>query len=444
MGRALTFLAAGDDDTLARAALHAHATRVIALGEASGGQVMRDGKGAVWVFSTQPGAEQAIARPDFSGRDGDDRLDAVLEDFRGRRGFRGAGTWAPGRAVQKRLNLQLVARGFHWEGEGRAMVCDLSRLAKSWPVPEGVMITADDPDSTWDDHPHPYPHFDEHAREMVRVRSRAAEREPDRCRHFVAWLGGRPIGAATVQLAPGRVGAAGVFDVGVLPDCRGRGIGKAVTHAACEQGKRWGARFATLGASALGQPVYRRVGFRDIGPSYFWGFGFGSNGKRQATPWQVAVAYAAGRGDVDALAALATGRSKRDLDKPLPCGMTPLQLAGRAGKPRAARWLLERGVTPDLTALWRLGWRDAMAAAVRDDPSLLDAKSATIGHTPLHEAIMRDDRDLVRRLLDAGADPSIKDDTYDGDANGWAGHFGREAIKDILTQSRRGAKKNRN
>jgi ankyrin repeat protein len=52
--------------------------------------------------------------------------------------------------------------------------------------------------------------------------------------------------------------------------------------------------------------------------------------------------------------------------------------------------------------------------------------------TPLHLAIWGDHEDVVRLLLDRGADTSIRDSTHDGDASGWAEHFGRERILAML------------
>lgn len=44
------------------------------------------------------------------------------------------------------------------------------------------------------------------------------------------------------------------------------------------------------------------------------------------------------------------------------------------------------------------------------------------GGGPLHGAVWRNDREMIDWLLSNGADPSIKDDEYGGDALGWAKH----------------------
>jgi len=52
--------------------------------------------------------------------------------------------------------------------------------------------------------------------------------------------------------------------------------------------------------------------------------------------------------------------------------------------------------------------------------------------TPLHLAASHGDAETVRVLLAAGADPSIRDSKHGGDALGWAEHFERADIVEIL------------
>jgi len=81
-------------------------------------------------------------------------------------------------------------------------------------------------------------------------------------RNFVAWLGGRPVGAATLYVSDG---FAGIYNVGTVPDARGHGIGRAVTAAALRAGQARGVGTAILSSSPLGLPVYRQLGFSEVG-----------------------------------------------------------------------------------------------------------------------------------------------------------------------------------
>ena len=71
----------------------------------------------------------------------------------------------------------------------------------------------------------------------------------------------------TLNLADGE---AGLFDMGVVPDARRRGIGLALTREACRLAAERGCRIVTLNATGEGMPVYHRAGFRSVGYGMTW------------------------------------------------------------------------------------------------------------------------------------------------------------------------------
>ncbi len=79
----------------------------------------------------------------------------------------------------------------------------------------------------------------------------------------------------------------------------------------------------------------------------------------------------------------------------------------------AVKWLLDNGADPN--ALW----------------SHWDADV-----TPLHLAILGGHTEIVRVLLDGGADPGIRDSKHESDALGWAGFFRRSEIVQMLMSRR--------
>jgi predicted GNAT family acetyltransferase len=62
-----------------------------------------------------------------------------------------------------------------------------------------------------------------------------------------------------------RDGVAEIGFVGTVPSARGHGYGAVVTAAAAAYGFQRGATMAALQASAMGERVYRRLGFVEIG-----------------------------------------------------------------------------------------------------------------------------------------------------------------------------------
>ena len=91
-----------------------------------------------------------------------------------------------------------------------------------------------------------------------------------------------------------------------------------------------------------------------------------------------------------------------------------LHLMAKRGNATAVKWLLDHGANPN--ALWN-HW-GAMV-------------------TPLHLAALSNHPDVARVLLDAGADPTIRDSMHDSDGLGWATFFRRHEIVDLINRSGR-------
>ena len=97
----------------------------------------------------------------------------------------------------------------------------------------------------------------------------------------------------------------------------------------------------------------------------------------------------------------------------LVAGGGALHLMARRNDLESSRWLLAHGANPN--AIWQ--FRDADV-------------------TPLHLAASGCAPDIVRLLLDAGADPKIPDSKFNGDALDWADHFECDAIARILREQK--------
>ena len=98
------------------------------------------------------------------------------------------------------------------------------------------------------------------------MRVRLAGARPRRVWHVGAWRDREPVGHATLNVTIGRLGVAGIYDMGVSKHERRRGIGRALTMAALDLGRAAGCSFATLNATPEGELLYRQLGFRSVGP----------------------------------------------------------------------------------------------------------------------------------------------------------------------------------
>jgi hypothetical protein len=83
---------------------------------------------------------------------------------------------------------------------------------------------------------------------------------PDVCT-VVADLEGEPVATALCLLSHG---IAGVYYVGTLEQARGRGLADLVTRAVTNRAFDEGARASTLQASAMGEQIYARMGYREL------------------------------------------------------------------------------------------------------------------------------------------------------------------------------------
>lgn len=78
---------------------------------------------------------------------------------------------------------------------------------------------------------------------------------------FLARIDGIAVAAAMSVVTHG---VSGVYWVGTTPQARGRGLAEACTRAATNAGFDAGASIAALQASVMGEPIYRRMGYREV------------------------------------------------------------------------------------------------------------------------------------------------------------------------------------
>ncbi len=264
----------------------------------------------------------------------------------------------------KSLGTLLIARGFEWGWQPWWMARDLSRLP------------------------------DEEPRYAVAIRRRGAI-------HVLSVRDGHgSLGGTSVN--PWR-GIAGIYDMGVSPEYRRRGIGRALTLAACRLARELGCTHAVLNATPEGELLYRTVDFERLGEGRTWWRHPGEH----TTPRQEALVEAIGFGDIDRLEALRP--TDAELQRGIGGAGPPLVITVLTDQPAVAGWILTRR------------------------PDLVSRGLGAPGYTLLHAAAEWDAPEVAAVALSHGADPTIRDGAHNGTPLGWAEHFGRQRIKALLS-----------
>ena len=392
-----------------RASAENHTDCFVTNALAAGGEVRRE-QAMLWTWTPD---EAIIPFPHESGA----ALDTVIAECRQRKP-RCVACWSQMPSRPRDLGAKLAARGFEWGWKPHWMSLDLSQFRDDFPVPDGLRIAVDN-DADWDVDDLPY--YTRRAGSAPNGYSTVRENRW----HFGAWLEGKLVGHCILHVTTGRWGAAGIYDVGTVPPARNRGVGRAVTAAACRFAREIGCHYALLNSATS---IYDRIGFESLGYGQTWWM----HAPALAAPpsaAEVAFAEAIGVGDTAALEVIRDRRGlPENLDAPLTSGMTPMDLAVRAGQPRSARWLAAQGATLSVLDAWDLGWRRQVPGLLAKNPALVNQRTGAGQGTPLHAATMRGDVELARALLEAGADLAIADTEYSSTPLGWARHFGRAEI----------------
>lgn len=219
---------------------------------------------------------------------------------------------------------------------------------------------------------------------------------------------------------------AGLFNVAVHPEARRRGIGRALTAAAMRVARENGATRMALNATDEGLGLYTGLGFEHLGKGTTW---FLPARRSRLAPDRelVAIAEAIGDGRIEDL-------DEGALPVRLPNGDLPMTFAARFGQREMVQWLLERGSTPDVLALWDVGLTD-VAALVINDPAVVNRPSGPNRATPLHIAVQRGDVPLAKMLIAAGANLNARDTQFRSTPLGWAEYLDHPLLARIIRKA---------
>ena len=386
-----------------------------------GGAVYTSG-GLVWTLAGKR-AGSMVSFPELTAENADEHLDRLIASYL-HQPPRDAGCWSLDPPQPEDLGVRLLARGFHPGWRPYWMALDLQQLSAGAGLPNGLNIRSDNQFPLHDIKDLPYA--------QVVIPQFPSTDDNGRWARFVAFLHGKPVAHCVVFLTNGPLGAAGIYHVGVVPQARHKGIGQAVTRAACQYARERGYRFAVLNSTDAGRRCYERLGFSRVGEGFTWWLVIDRLLRHPPTPLQIRLAEAIGRGDAAALASLSTECRPATFQMPLTNGMTFMQLAVHFRQPVSGEWLFESGAPFTVLDAWDLGWKDRARQQLYKDPENVNQLYGEMNRTLLHIAAERNDEELCRLALSVRPRLSLKDSVYQSTALGWARFFGHETIIRLL------------
>ena len=192
----------------------------------------------------------------------DRTIDDMVAEFR-RRGLPLEWTTMAGTRPRD-LGRRLEAKGFQHTLDVPGMAVELDSLPRE-ALPEGLTIdrarTRAELESCLRIGLITFEITDAYVPRLLEIEDGLPSEQKASTRHYLARLDGQPVATSELYLA---AGVAGLYFVGTLARARGRGLGRAVTLAALRDARDMGYRVATLQATSHGDPVYRRLGFREL------------------------------------------------------------------------------------------------------------------------------------------------------------------------------------
>jgi hypothetical protein len=233
---------------------------LLAMGRAGGGAEAQD-NGLHWTIGGSPiDYHNAVVRADLAPEQADDAIEGVVEQLRA---HAVPGTWHLGPSMRPAdLGERLLAHGWTYGGDDIGMAVELNQLPADVATPEGFVIERVRDAAGL-----------EQLRRTLAAGFGEGEREANwtaamyACiglgddvpwRHYLGLLDGEPVATASLFLG---AGVAGIYFVFTVERARRKGIGAAITLAPLLDARQLGYRIGVLGASSLGESVYRRLGF---------------------------------------------------------------------------------------------------------------------------------------------------------------------------------------
>ncbi|MBX2922006.1 MAG: GNAT family N-acetyltransferase [Chitinophagaceae bacterium] len=374
------------------------------------------------------GFESSVAFPFMHESTAGEQLDEMMDYYRKHKA-QNVGCWSLAPPQPADLGVKLLARGFQPGWQPCWMACDLKTISTYNNVPEGVVIKPDNNVSVSHIKDLPY------NQEQGYLSPALLQANPAQAQRLIAVSDGTIIGQCCIFFTVGKYGVAGIYNVGVVPVMRNKGIGKAMVLAACMLAKERGYEYATLNANHMGRPVYEKAGFVFISYGITWWLMSERYFTDPDAAGTIKLAEAVGCGDIATLDISGALFSSASLSKPLANGMTLMQLAVQCSQPGSAEWLIDHGISYTALDAWDFKWKDKAMDLLARDPAEANRLYYSWNGTLMHIAAQRNDIALAQVALSAGVDLTIRDTDHQGNALGWAIHFNRPEIIKLIQEN---------
>ncbi len=222
----------------------------------------RDSPEFNWVLTglTHP-LLNVIVRTELNPTDVDERIAETLAYFRSRNVTQFT-WWIDPSSQPANLGEHLLKHGLTFSDAGAGMAVDLLALNEDLVCPSGLTIEVVGDEKTLEGFVHAsFPSFgflDTEENACLKLLDGLGFEMP--LRSYVGFLDGKPVATSQLFLD---AGVAGIYWVATVPEARRKGIGAAVNLASLREARAMGYRIAVLGASPMGECLYRRLGFQE-------------------------------------------------------------------------------------------------------------------------------------------------------------------------------------
>lgn len=204
-----------------------------------------------------------VARARLAAGDMDAQIAAALQPFRER--DYPMFWWVGPSTAPAELGARLLERGLEDDGAMPGMAVALNELRQTHDAPASLVIEQVTSPQQIEDFTTAlragYGVPEVMQEPLVALGRRQLAHPDGTWQYFLGRLDGEPVSTAQLFL---HAGVAGVYAVATAPSARRRGIGEALTRAALLAAKARGYHVGILQASAMGQPIYERQGFRSL------------------------------------------------------------------------------------------------------------------------------------------------------------------------------------